>query len=168
MNPAAILYYPDPRLKVECSRVRVIDEETKKIVEILRLTFFSERGLGLAAPQIGISQRICVVAHPDYIREGVEKANVYINPQIVEQEGEFISREGCLSLPGLWRDVRRYQKVKVEAFDLSGQAFLYEAEDMYAACLQHEIDHLDGVLFVDRLSQMRRKRALKQFVKRGR
>lgn len=165
MNTATILTYPDPRLAQECARVPVINEETAKIVELLKATLFASGGAGLAAPQIGILQRICVVACPSYLAGGPEKADVYINPIIVESEGETISREGCLSIPNFFWDVKRFEKVKVQAYDLTGQGFLYESSGRYAICLQHEIDHLDGKLFIDRLSRMRRGLAMKKISK---
>lgn len=164
MKTVPILTFPHPDLQKQCSKIVVIDEKVLEFIEILKETLFESGGVGLASPQIGASCRIIAVASPESLKEGIRTASIYINPEIIEQEGEILTKEGCLSFPGLFRDVKRFRKITVQAFDEKGQGIQIVAENLYAVCLQHEIDHLNGILFVDRLSPMRKKLAMKTYL----
>ena len=158
-----ILHHPDPRLRNVAVPVEVVDDEVRQLADDLLETMYSARGIGLAAVQVGIARRVIVV---DVSRER-NAPLALVNPRVAaapEEEAEF--EEGCLSVPGVWETVSRPARVRIEAWDRDGNAVSMEAEGTLAACLQHEIDHLDGRLFVDYLSRLKqqriRKRALKQ------
>jgi len=149
-----ILTYPNPELKKKSEPVRVITEQTLHLVRDMAETMYAAPGVGLAAPQIGIHQRIIIidVAGKD------EKPNliVAINPVIVHAEGETYEEEGCLSVPKYAANVRRHAQVVVKALNLQGEEVTCKAEGLLAVAFQHEIDHLDGILFVDHLSPLKR------------
>ena len=158
-----ILHHPDPRLRDVAVPVEAVDDEVRQLADDLLETMYSARGIGLAAVQVGIARRVIVV---DVSRER-DAPLALVNPRVAtvhDEEAEF--EEGCLSVPGVWETVSRPARVRVEAWDRDGNAVSMEAEGTLAACLQHEIDHLDGRLFVDYLSRLKqqriRKRALKQ------
>ena len=158
-----ILHHPDPRLRNLAVPVEAVDDEVRQLADDLLETMYSARGIGLAAVQVGIARRVIVV---DISRER-NTPLALINPRVAavhEEEAEF--EEGCLSVPGVYETVCRPARVRIEAWDRDGNAVSMEAEGTLAACLQHEIDHLDGRLFVDYLSRLKqqriRKRALKQ------
>lgn len=158
-----IRIWPDPVLRVRCSKVEVFDEELSRLVDDMVATMYAAPGVGLAAPQVGVSQRVAVVD----VSVGREagKLRVLINPRILERSGSQIDNEGCLSIPELSERVERPQRVVVESYDLEGQRFELEAEDFEARAFCHELDHLDGVLFVDHLRGLRRDKA-RRFLKR--
>jgi peptide deformylase len=137
-----IVKHPDPVLRDRCVSVRNITPNVIKLLDDMAQTMYDAEGVGLAAPQVGISKRIAVI---DCGNELIE----LINPEIVQHEGEQFGAEGCLSIPGLTGEVRRYQKVTVKAIDRHGKEFTVSGEDLLARALQHEIDHLNGVLFLD-------------------
>jgi peptide deformylase len=137
-----IVKHPDPVLRDRCVSVRNITPNVIKLLDDMAQTMYDAEGVGLAAPQVGISKRIAVI---DCGNELIE----LINPEIVQHEGEQLGAEGCLSIPGLTGEVRRYQKVTVKAIDRHGKEFTVSGEDLLARALQHEIDHLNGVLFLD-------------------
>jgi peptide deformylase len=149
-----ILTFPDPELKKRSLPVTVITDKTRELVQDMAQTMYAAPGVGLAAPQIGVHQRIIVIdvstkeEHPELI--------VAINPEIVHGEGESYEEEGCLSIPKYSANVRRHAKVVVKCLNLDGEEITYRAEDLLAIAFQHEIDHLDGVLFVDHLSPLKR------------
>ena len=149
-----ILTYPDPELKKKSLQVTVINEKTREIVRDMAETMYDAPGVGLAAPQIGVHQRIIVIdvspkdEQPDLI--------VAINPVIIHADGESYEEEGCLSVPKYSANVRRHARVVVKALDLDGNELTYKADDLLAIAFQHEIDHLDGILFVDHLSPLKR------------
>ena len=146
--------YPDPCLKETCSPVETIDERILKLLENMAETMYANLGIGLAAPQVGESFRIIVLdVRSDDQQSGLLKL---INPEIVDKQEKIKWEEGCLSLPELIVEVDRYNKVWVQALCPDGQQTTLEAEGLLSVCLQHEIDHLDGVLLVDRLSSLRR------------
>lgn len=142
--------YGSPILREKSLPVKKVDEEIKELVQNMIETMYAESGVGLAAPQVGISKRVVVL---DTEEEGVI---VLINPVIVKKEGESNEEEGCLSVPGISTPVRRFSKVTVEAMDLKGCKFQITQEGLLAIALQHEIDHLNGYLFIDRLTPARR------------
>ena len=162
-----ILTYPDKRLRKEAAPVEVVDEEIQTIVDDMAETMYAAPGMGLAATQVGIDKRIIIydISGP----EDNPKLEVLINPEIVESEGSQLSEsEGCLSVPDFRSDVKRFDRVKVDALDRNGQAVQIETDGIHAIVLQHEIDHLDGVLFIDKISKLKRemyKRKVKKQLK---
>jgi len=168
-----ILIYPDPFLRKKCAVVEEIDDEVIGILDDMAETMYKARGVGLAASQIGVDKRIVVVdisprniAAGEEVEEEVEVEEVkeyegpglleLINPEIITSEGEIIAEEACLSIPGYTSDVKRKKRVTIEAYNREGDLMEIEAEDLLARVFQHEIDHLNGVLFIDRLSRLKR------------
>ena len=134
---------PAPVLRQKAVEIRTISKKVLQTADDMIAIMKKARGIGLAAPQVGLSQRMIVIAP-----EGI-KPTVMINPRILESAGEVVMEEGCLSIPGLYGDVTRPEKVVVEAYDRKGRRVEYELEDMPARVVQHEIDHLEGILFID-------------------
>lgn len=158
-----ILHYPHPILKEKSRPIEVIDESIRKLVEDMAETMYAAPGVGLAAPQVGYPLRLAII---DITRADQPKnLIVLINPQIISAEGECVWDEGCLSIPGCNEEVRRNKKVVVRYTDLSGKSMEMVGEDLLAIALQHEIDHLDGILFIDRLSKLKRDFIKKQIRK---
>jgi peptide deformylase len=139
-----VVKIPAPVLRQVAAPITKITKKTLLLVDDMMRTMRTANGVGLAAPQMGIAQRIIVVA-PEGMRP-----TAMINPVILKAEGEQIGQEGCLSIPGLYGDVKRFQSIEVEAADRRGRTFVFELEGMPARVAQHEIDHLDGVLFIDK------------------
>lgn len=167
MSVLPIVKYGDPVLRENCKPVEKITPEVRKLVTDLLDTLYSVPGVGLAAPQVGVPLRVCVI---DLRNEGRKQPIVLINPKIVHKEGKMDGEEGCLSFPGLWDMVKRYKKVRVEATDGKGFPVQVEGEDLLSRALQHEIDHLDGKVFMDYLSLLKRKKMefeIKRRKKRG-
>lgn len=159
-----ILTYPDPELKKKSAPVAVINEKTRELVRDMLETMYAAPGVGLAAPQIGIHERIAVID----VSGNDEKPEVIvaINPVVVQGEGESFEEEGCLSVPNFAANVRRHAKVVVKALNLEGEEVTYSAEGLLAIAFQHEIDHLDGILFVDHLSNLKREMFQKKYRRR--
>ncbi|ENN8405393.1 TPA: peptide deformylase [Proteus mirabilis] len=149
-----VLHYPDERLRTIAKPVEKVDAEIQKIVDDMFETMYLEEGIGLAATQVDIHQRIIVID----ISETRDQKLVLINPELLEQEGDTGIEEGCLSIPEQRAFVPRAERVKVRALDYNGQPFELEADDLLAICIQHEMDHLVGKLFVDYLSPLKRQR----------
>ena len=149
-----ILIWPDPRLREQAQEVEAVDDQARAIVADMFETMYGSNGVGLAAPQIGVSLRIVTIDTTPK-QEGV-KPLALINPVIVKAEGETVYEEGCLSIPGEAEEVTRAEKVTVRALDKDGKAFEVEGTGLLAIALQHEIDHLDGKVFVDRVSALKR------------
>lgn len=149
-----ILTYPDPELKKKSAAVTVINDKTRELVRDMVETMYDAPGIGLAAPQIGVHQRILVIdiAGKDEAPELI----VAINPVIVHADGESYEEEGCLSVPKYAANVRRHVRVVVKALNLEGEEVTWNADDLLAIAFQHEIDHLDGVLFIDHISPLKR------------
>ncbi len=160
MSVLEILKYPDPALKTRAREVEVVDDETKALVSDMVDTMYHAGGIGLAANQVGIDKRVIVLDVPDEDKkEDYKKGKnlmALINPEIVESSGSITYEEGCLSFPGFTADVERSYKVRVRGLDKEGGKVDMEAEGLLAIALQHEIDHLDGILFIDRLSRLKR------------
>ena len=156
-----VLKYPDKRLRKIAQPVTEFDGKLKKIVDDMFETMYDDDGAGLAATQVNIHQRIVVM---DKFDAG-QQPMVLINHEIVHQEGKQKSTEGCLSVPGIWVDVERAAKVVVKAYDVAGKQFEFEATERLAVCVQHELDHLNGKLLLDRLSPLKRKMAIKKLEK---
>ncbi|MBJ2355343.1 MAG: peptide deformylase [Sphaerochaeta sp.] len=149
-------------LQEKCQKVTKFDNALKILVDAMFDTMDEADGVGLAAPQVGVNQRLFVI----HIR-GAEK-RAYINPQIIETSIETdTDEEGCLSIPGVWHDVQRPARVTVQAQDVEGKAFQVKAEGLLARALQHENDHLNGVLFIDRLSDEEREKMVQAYEKRN-
>jgi peptide deformylase len=155
-----IRLYPDPVLRVRCPEVTVFDGELARLVDDMVETMIAAPGVGLAAPQVGIERRLAVVDLS--VGQDPQQLHVLVNPRLLEQEGVGTEVEGCLSLPGITDKVDRPLCVRVAAQDLAGQPFELSAADWLARAVCHEIDHLDGVLFTDRLRGLRRERARRQ------
>lgn len=154
MPVAKILVYPDPVLRAKAKDIANIDGRVVRLADDMAETMYAAPGVGLAAPQVGVSERLIVVDVKH--SEGEKELITLINPEIVEAEGKVIGEEGCLSLPGVNEKVARAERVLVRGYDLKEQQRQIEAEGLLAIALQHEIDHLDGVLLFDRLSRLKR------------
>ena len=157
-----ILEFPDPRLRTKAKQVTTFDDNLKKLADDMLETMYAAPGIGLAATQVNIHQRLLVID----VSEEKNEALVFVNPEITPLTTEKVShQEGCLSIPEFFEDVIRIEKVLVKAFDTSGAPFETECEDLLAVCIQHEVDHLDGKLFVDYLSPLKRHRIRKKLEK---
>jgi peptide deformylase len=152
--PRALRYYGDPALRRKAAPVDSFDPALAELVHDLFEGMYREKGVGLAAPQLGESARVFVVDVED---DTGRTKRVFVNPMIVRREGTIIGEEGCLSIPGYREDVKRWAVIEVEARDETGQRFTLAAEGLLARAIQHELDHLDGILFIDRLSPIKRK-----------
>lgn len=159
-----ILKYPDPRLEQPCEPVERFDEELRGLARDMIETMHAAPGIGLAAPQVGRSERLTVVDLS--VAEEPDQLLVLVNPRVVEEEGAESEEEGCLSFPDLMLIVPRPTRIVVEYRDLEGGAQRLEAEDLLARCVHHEIDHLDGVLFIHRVSPLKRDLARRKIGKR--
>ncbi len=149
-----ILTYPDPELKKKSAPVTVINEKTRELVLDMAETMYDAPGVGLAAPQIGVHQRIVVIDVS--ANDEAPELIVAINPVIIHAEGESYEEEGCLSVPKYAANVRRHERVVVKALNLEGEEITCKAEGLLAVAFQHEIDHLDGILFIDHISPLKR------------
>lgn len=163
-----ILVYPDRRLREKSRPVKIEElRELRSLIDDMAETMYTNNGLGLAAPQIGIHKRVFIIDVAK--KEEKSKLMVFINPIIVEREGEIKGEEGCLSFPGIFEEISRAKKVKVKALNLKGEEFELEAEGLLAVAIQHETDHLDGILLIDYLNLFKRKlveRRIKEWHKR--
>jgi peptide deformylase len=159
----SIRLFPDDVLRVRCEPVERFDDELAALVADLVETMHAAPGVGLAAPQVGVTRRVFVVDLS--VGEDPEQVHVFVNPRIVEEEGQVADFEGCLSLPELSEKVERPQRVVVAAQGVDGETFRIEAEEWLARAICHENDHLDGILFVDRLRGLRREKARRQLKK---
>jgi len=149
-----ILTYPDPELKKKSPPVTVINDTTRQLVRDMAETMYDAPGIGLAAPQIGVHQRVIVL---DVAGKDEPPALIAaINPVIVHAEGETFEEEGCLSVPKYAANVRRHAKIVVKGLNVDGEEMTWRAEGLLAIAFQHEIDHLDGILFIDQISQLKR------------
>jgi peptide deformylase len=159
-----VLHFPDPRLRERAQPIDAVDAELRTLAADMLETMYAERGVGLAATQVGVARRIVVI---DVSADGNEP-RVLVNPEIVETEGSTDSQEGCLSVPGYFDTVRRADRVSYRYQDLDGGTVTGTAEGLLAICLQHEIDHLNGKLFIDYLSTLKRERIRKKIEKQER
>jgi peptide deformylase len=158
-----ILEYPDPRLRIRAEPVTKVDADIRRFVEDLLETMYAAPGIGLAATQVNVHKRNLVC---DVSADRTEPLCL-INPEILSSEGTMNSEEGCLSVPEFYDYIDRAAKVKVRALDRDGKPFDFEAEGLLAVCVQHEMDHLEGKLFVDYLSELKRERLKKKAVKKA-
>jgi peptide deformylase len=159
-----ILIAPDPRLKAVSAPVAKVDAEIRKLAEDMADSMYAAEGIGLAAVQIGVAKRVIVMDLDQ--KDGKKDWRVFINPKITWASDEMATfEEGCLSVPEIWDDVERPARIKAEYLDLDGKRVEIEADGMLATCLQHEMDHLEGVLFLDHLSRLKRSMAIKKLTK---
>ena len=161
MSVLTILEFPDERLRKKAVPVQAVDGKVKKLVDDMLETMYQAKGVGLAATQVNVHQRIVVID----VSEEKDKPLCLINPEIVAREGAEESEEGCLSVPGFFEKVKRAERIKVKALDKDGKPFEFEADDLLAVCVQHELDHLEGKLFVDYISSLKRQRIKKKLEK---
>ena len=159
-----ILRYPDPRLHTKAKPVAVVDDRIRQLAADMAETMYEAPGIGLAATQVNVHEQLIVID----ASEDKSKLLTLINPEILAREGECEGEEGCLSVPGIYEDVQRAQRIRVRALDRDGRPFELDAEGLLAICIQHEIDHLDGRLFVDYLSELKRQRIRKKLDKERR
>ncbi|MFP4647596.1 MAG: peptide deformylase [Halorhodospira sp.] len=159
-----ILIYPDPRLRERAEPVAEVDDGVRRFVDDMLETMYEAQGIGLAATQVGDRRRVVVID----LSEERDGPRVLINPQILERAGEITGEEGCLSIPGYYDEVSRSAWIRYRALDRDGQPYEEEAEGLLATCIQHEVDHLEGRLFIDYLSELKRKRVRKRMEKRER
>lgn len=164
MSILNILTYPDPRLRRRAHPVAQVDDAVRALARDLGETMYAARGVGLAATQVGVAQRVIAVDVSD-TRDALE---VLVNPEIIAAEGEVGGEEGCLSVPEYTDEVVRAERIRFRALDLEGRSIERDADGLLAICVQHEIEHLDGILFIDHLSSLKRERLRKRAAKRVR
>jgi len=159
-----ILHFPDPRLRNMAKPVEAVDDSIRGLVDDMFETMYQAPGIGLAATQVNVDKRVLVID----ITEEKDQPLCFINPEILDREGKEQMEEGCLSVPGIFDKVTRADRIRVRALDRDGKEFEMEADGLLAVCIQHEIDHLDGKLFVDYLSSLKRQRIRKKLEKEAR
>lgn len=159
-----ILHFPDERLRKVCEPVSEVNDDIRRLLDDMLETMYAAPGIGLAAVQVNVHKRVLVAD----VSEDHSQPFCFINPEIVNLEGEEEMQEGCLSVPGFYETVKRAEKIKVKALNREGQPFEMEADGLLAVCIQHEIDHLNGKLFVDYLSPLKRQRIRKKLEKQER
>jgi peptide deformylase len=156
-----ILEFPDARLRTVAKPVEKVDDTLRQLIEDMLETMYDAEGIGLAATQVNCHRRLLVLD----VSETRDAPRVYINPEILSSEGSETCEEGCLSVPGIYAEVKRAERVRVAALDRDGNRFEEDVDGLQAICLQHEIDHLDGKLFVDYLSPLKRRMVTKKLQK---
>jgi len=161
LSVLTILEFPDERLRKKAVEVQAVDGKIKKLVDDMLETMYLAKGIGLAATQVNVHQRIVVID----VSEEKDKPLCLINPEIIAKDGVEESEEGCLSVPGFFETVKRAERIKVKALNKDGQPFEFEADALLAVCVQHELDHLEGKLFVDYISALKRQRIKKKLEK---
>ena len=159
-----ILHFPDPRLRNKAKPVTVVDNAIRRLIDDMLETMYQAPGIGLAATQVNVAKRVVVID----ISEDKNQPLCLVNPEILERDGIEQMEEGCLSVPGVYELVSRADHIRMRALDRDGNPFEMEAEGLLAVCIQHELDHLDGKLFVDYLSSLKRQRIRKKLEKEGR
>ncbi len=161
MNILSILEFPDERLRKKAAIVQKVDDKVKKLVDDMLETMYESHGVGLAATQVNVHQRVVVID----VSEEKDAPICLINPEIIEKDGVKESEEGCLSVPGFFEKVERAEHIIVRALNRDGESFELSARDLLGVCVQHELDHLDGKLFVDYISPLKRQRIKKKLEK---
>ena len=159
-----ILQYPNPKLYTVAAAVNVVNDEIRNLIKNMADTMYAAPGVGLAATQVDDHRRVIVID----ISETHDQLQVFINPEIMASSGTATCEEGCLSVPGIFEKVRRAERITVCALDARGTSFTLEAEGLHAVCIQHEMDHLDGKVFVDYLSRLKQQRILAKLKKQQR
>ena len=163
MAKLPILEYPDPRLRIRAESVTKVDAEIRQLIDDLLETMYAAAGIGLAATQVDRHVRVLVID----ISDSRDEPLCLVNPSIIEAEGSTSGDEGCLSVPEYYDAVERAEKIRVKALDRDGKEIEIEAEGLLAVCIQHEMDHLEGKLFVDYLSEMKRQRLRKKYLNKS-
>jgi peptide deformylase len=159
-----ILRYPDPRLHKRAAKVMTVSDGIRKLIKDMADTMYAAPGIGLAATQVDVHLRVIVID----VSEKRDQLRVFVNPEIVAASGDADIEEGCLSVPGVYEKVRRAERVTVRALDAAGEPFVLEAEGLLAVCIQHEMDHLEGKVFVEKLSRLKQSRILARLKKQDR
>jgi peptide deformylase len=159
-----ILRYPDPRLHKRAAKVMTVSDGIRKLIKDMADTMYAAPGIGLAATQVDVHVRVIVID----VSETRDQLRVFINPEILAASGDADLEEGCLSVPGIYDKVRRAQGVTVRALDAAGESFVLDAEGLLAVCIQHEMDHLEGKVFVEKLSRLKQSRILAKLKKQDR
>ena len=159
-----ILQYPDSRLNTPAQRVEKIDAATRRLIEDMAETMYAAPGVGLAATQVDVHKQIVIID----VSDDRTDLRVFVNPEITRREGVAVNQEGCLSVPGIYDNVERAESVTVTALDRNGARFTLNASGMLAACIQHEMDHLQGKVFIDYLSELKQNRVRTKLKKRQR
>lgn len=159
-----ILRFPDPRLHTRAQPVKAVDDSVRQLVRDMAETMYEAPGIGLAATQVNVHLRVVVID----VSEDRSDLRVLINPEILERDGEQVCEEGCLSVPGIYEKVTRAEHVRVRALDETGEVREFEADGLLAVCVQHEIDHLDGRVFVEYLSSLKLSRIRTKLAKQAR
>ena len=159
-----ILRYPDPRLHTRAAPVLKVDDSIRKLVADMAETMYGAPGIGLAATQVDVHQRVVVID----VSEDNSALLALINPEIISRSGEQVCEEGCLSVPGIYDKVTRAEQVRVRALNQKGETFELDAEGLLAVCIQHELDHLDGKVFVEYLSKLKQTRIKDKLAKKAR
>lgn len=181
MSVLTILTYPNPKLREVSKTVDVFDDKLRKLTEDMIETMYAAHGIGLAAPQVGVLKRVIVIDTRPKDEEGQRYKNeeqeelekkitqplILINPRIVGGEGSTTFDEGCLSVPSFYETVERKKVIEVETYDLSGKKYTFKTDGLLAICIQHELDHLEGKLFIDRISFLKSKKIKNQIQKHG-
>ena len=160
----SILRYPDPRLHKRASKVEGVTDDIRHLIKDMAATMYAAPGIGLAATQVNVHQRVIVID----VSESHDQLQVFINPELLSASGDADIEEGCLSVPGVYEKVRRAERVTVRALDAEGKPFTLEADGVLAVCIQHEMDHLEGKVFVERLSRLKQSRILARLKKQER
>ena len=164
MTKLDILEFPDPRLRLVAQPVEIFDAELKRLADDMLATMYDAPGIGLAATQVNVQKRLLVLD----VSESHDEPRVFINPEILESRGTEVCQEGCLSFPGVYADVERKDWIRVKAQDATGKTFELETDGLLAVCIQHEMDHLVGKVFVDYLSPLKRSLLLRKLEKQRR
>jgi len=164
MAKLTILEFPDPRLRTRAVPVETVDEQLNELIDDMFETMYDAPGIGLAATQVDVHKRLLIAD----VSADKSDPQVLINPEILEKDGAMVSEEGCLSVPGYYEEVERAEHIRVRFLDRKGAEVEMEVEGLLAVCIQHEIDHLNGKLFVDYLSEAKRQRIRKRMVKERR
>lgn len=164
MSVLQVLHFPDERLRTVAKPVAEVNDEVRQIVADMFDTMYAENGIGLAATQVNIHQRIVVMD----LSEEKNERRVFINPEIIERDGVTSYEEGCLSVPATYAQVERAEHLKLKALNEQGEEFILEADGLLAICIQHELDHLAGKLFIDYLSPLKRQRIRSKLEKEAR
>lgn len=159
-----ILRYPDPRLHTQAQAVASVTDDIRQLIADMAETMYEAPGIGLAATQVNVHRRVVVID----VSEDQSALTALINPEILERTGEQVCEEGCLSVPGVYEKVSRAERVRVRALNANGEPFEFEAEGLLAVCIQHEIDHLDGKVFVEYLSALKLSRIKGKLAKKAR
>jgi peptide deformylase len=161
MARLTILEFPDPRLRTRAQPVEHVDDELRKLIDDMFETMYAAPGIGLAATQVNVHKRVLVID----ISETRDQPLALINPEVIQRQGIEETEEGCLSVPGIYDKVTRAERIRVRALNRDGKSIEMDADGLLAVCIQHEIDHLDGKLFVDYLSELKRTRIRKKLEK---